>query len=104
VYADVPLVLLMYFYVSCRLHMLLLKQHLIGACCNAYVLGCMTHLQAAKIGQFCFPFPAFVFFLAKEVEQLVQREQQEAQQQQQQREVEMAAPAAAAAGAAAVQL
>jgi hypothetical protein len=76
--------------------MLLRKQHLVGACCNAYVLGCMTHLQAAKLGQFCFPFPAFMFFLAKEVQQLVQQEQQQGKERH--------SEAAAAAAAAAVQL
>jgi hypothetical protein len=75
--------------------MLLRKQHLVGACCNAYVLGCMTHLQAAKLGQITFPFPGFMFFLAKEVEQMVQQEQQQQQQQQ-----EGSAAAAAAMGAA----
>ncbi|WIA41310.1 hypothetical protein OEZ86_004908 [Tetradesmus obliquus] len=81
-----------------RLHMLLRKQHLIGACCNAYMVGCMTHLQAAKLGQFTFPFPAFMFHLGQEVVQLVQ---QEAQQQQQLLDIDMAAAAPAPAGAAA---
>jgi hypothetical protein len=72
--------------------MLLRKQHLVGACCNAYVLGCMTHLQAAKLGQFCFPFPVFMFFLANEVQQLVQQEQQQGKDRRSE------AAAAAAAG------
>lgn len=59
----------------CRLHMLLRKQHMIGVCCNAYVLGCMTHYQLAKLGQFVFPFPAFMFLLATEVEKLMEQEQ-----------------------------
>lgn len=49
---------------AAKLNMLLRKQHLLGACYNGYILGCLTYEQVVRFGVLLYPFHPFAYLLA----------------------------------------